>query len=228
MKKVSAFTLALIVLLLGIQKSEILTESVATEVITTVEPIETITKSYDVSTLFLTFHFPANWDQNPRFIKIWNWFEMEAELVSLKSAMIFNVYEEGTEIFNEKYAEHVTVPSILIQEPTGDVVFSATANNIPKTSHELISKIKKKIPGKTQQYRNSYKKCDNINCPNCYPKAIPKPIMRPINLPEPELEPVVKKPEPDSMSYIPLLLSLLGGAGYGLYSNKDSEDNNEF
>lgn len=211
------FTLALIILLLGIQKSETLTESVITESEVIVEP--EVIKSYDFSTLFLTFHFPANWDQDPRFIEVWNWFETEAELQALKSAMKFRVYEEGTEIFNEKYAKHVTVPSILIQEPNGDVIFSVTANNIPKTSHELISKINKKIPGRTQQYKNPYKKCDDINCPKCYPKAIPRPIMKPIVKPEPVVE------EPESKSYITLLLALLGGAGYGLYS-KTTEDEN--
>ena len=120
----------------------------------------------------------------------------------------------------------------MIQEPTGDIIFSATANNIPKTSHELISKINKKIPSKTQYalpYRDPYKKCDDPDCPNCYPNVIPKPIMRPINLPEPEEEleeELEEESEPDSTSYIALLLSLLGGASYGLYSNKDSEDEN--
>jgi len=225
MTKVSAFTLALIVLLLGIQKSETPTELIVPPKVQATEVIETV-ESYDVSTLFLTFHFPVNWDQDPRFVEIWNWFETEAELVALKAAMKFNVYEEGTEVFNKKYAEHVTVPSILIQEPTGDIVFSATANNIPKTSHELISKINKKIPGKTQQYRNPYKKCDDPDCPNCYPTVIPKPIMRPINLPEPEEEELEEEPESDTSSYVALILALLGGAGYGLYSNKDSEDKN--
>jgi len=174
-------------------------------------------ESVDVSNLFVTLHFPANWQQKQRFTEIRSWFETDLQELKL-NARAFNVYEEGTEFFNQKYAGRVTVPSILIQEPDGDIVFAATANNIPKTSDVLISKINTRLAKYSTQlpYRNPY----NRDCVDCKPMPEPEPMI--------EFEIAVDEPvidEPEESSYLNLLLVLIGGAALSFYTNKRSEGN---
>lgn len=162
----------------------------------------------NVSSYYTTLHFPANWQSDSKLIKIRSWFETEPELISLKNESKFNVYTEGTQIFNDLYEGKVTVPSILIQKANGKVLFAATGNNIPETSEELISKIRKKLPTTG---------CDDPNCPKCKPKKKSKPIVRPF----PQPDPIVPK---SNMSY---LLALLAGASGRVYQNFNSEENND-
>lgn len=147
------------------------------------------------SSWYTTLHFPSNWKQNYKLYRIRLWFDSHPELARLKYETKFNIYEEGTEVFQKHYEGKVTVPSILIQRPDGSIIFAATANNLPVSPEELISKINKKI-------QPTAGKCNDPNCPKCYPKPEPEPILKPI-----------PKPKTDYTKYI---IAVLVGAGAGL------------
>lgn len=209
MKKTSILIILLVIGLLMVRKQEIKDSKVKV-------PESVSIRYLNISNLYTTLHFPANWNKNPKFIKIRRWFETEPELQMLKLESKFNVYEEGTDFFNERYAGRVTVPSILIQNPDGSIIFSATGNNIPKTSKELISKINLKVPHTVQKgWKNMYreKKRHDSNCDT--PKVTPR------------LEPVfdISSKKEEKESYLNLLLALAAGAATGVYSKTKSEEN---
>ncbi len=94
----------------------------------------------DGGSLFVSVFVHKNWRERPREARILRWFARVPSLVRIRLRTIWHLYTPEDHTFKQSYSE-VTLPTVMVQEPDGKVLYKSTEKNIPATAVALTREL---------------------------------------------------------------------------------------
>lgn len=140
----------------------------------------------------------------PQDTAVDNWFVTNARLARFRTMVRYYRYGPTDKAYIYRTREWVgdVSPAVVLQDPSGDVVYQAAGSQLPRTADELADQMNIMMLRYSAQHGTIY---DTEGCPLCRPKPVPPVVVAPLPVPpaapQPYIGPAVEPtPEPDSIS----------------------------
>ncbi len=186
----------------------------------------------DGGSTFVSVFVHSNWRDRPEEARLVRWFARVPSLVQIRVRTIWHLYTPDDHTFKQTYSD-AALPSILVQQPDGEVVYKGSGENIPNTAVGLAREIEAVCDLPRLFNRRPWLRVRPWKrprpCPDCTPEPEPDPddeeeVDEPDGMPDlatiPDTQPPEKK-QGDAGFW--LLLSLVGvgsAVGAGAYKFK--------
>lgn len=153
--------------------------------------------------LYLTVIVGTGYQNDPRQVRILEWFQTDPRLNRLMGTTHFNVYGTDNPHFRDRLMGYVgeAVPIVMIQRPNGKVIMNVTAVSMPTSSGALADMaydaVRKENPAPNFVGRNDNtittitdeEDCPPDGCPPNKPPVFPQPNINPLQPMIPEVIP---------------------------------------
>ncbi len=189
----------------------------------------------DGGSTYVSVFVHSDWRERPEEARLVRWFARTPSLVQIRVRTIWHLYTPDDHTFKQTYSD-AALPSILVQQPDGEVVYKGSGENIPATAAGLTRELEAVCDLPRLFNRRPWLRLRPWKrprpCPDCTPKPEPAPddeeVDDPDGMPDlasiPDTQEPAKKNKPGSSGFW-LLLSLVGvGSAVGATAFKFKTD----
>lgn len=94
----------------------------------------------DGGSTYVSVFVHSDWRKRPEEARLVRWFARVPSLVQIRVKTIWHLYTPDDYTFQQSYAE-TALPTVLVQQPDGEVVYKGSGENIPVTAVRLAREL---------------------------------------------------------------------------------------